>query len=153
MVGSFGCCVLMVILGFSIRVEAWGLGRVGVDMTILAAGTCMIIMAVTQTKWRSPRFMSPLLNLGQRSYEIYLTHMFVVFGLFQPFILAGKPMRAVPALFVVVVLAAAFLGEVVARFYSEPMNQFIRKRWGDATKRTVSVAAAFQEPANPSCVR
>jgi peptidoglycan/LPS O-acetylase OafA/YrhL len=142
-----GGFLLVAILGFSIQVEAWGLGRVGVDMTILAAGTCMIIMAATQTKWRSPGFMNPLLNLGQRSYEIYLTHMFVVFGLFQLFVLAGKPMRAVPALFVVVVLAAAFLGEAVARFYSEPMNQFIRKRWGHAVKRTVPVTAALHEPA------
>jgi peptidoglycan/LPS O-acetylase OafA/YrhL len=55
--------------------------------------------------------------------------MFVVFGLFQLFILAGKPIRAAPALFIVVVAAASLLGAVVARFYSEPMNRFIRQRW------------------------
>ncbi len=80
--------------------------------------------------------MKPLLNLGQRSYEVYLTHMFVVFGLFQLFVLAGKPMSAVPALFLAVIFLAGLLGEVVARFYSEPMNQFMRQRYsqpqGDA---------------------
>jgi peptidoglycan/LPS O-acetylase OafA/YrhL len=131
-----GSALLILILGFSIRVEAWGLGRSGLDMTILAVGTCLVIAAVTQTKWRSPRFMKPLLNLGQRSYEVYLTHMFIVFGLFQLFVLAGKPMSAVPALFLAVIFLAGLLGEVVARFYSEPMNQFIRQRYsqleGDA---------------------
>lgn len=73
--------------------------------------------------------MNPLLNLGQRSYEVYLTHMFVVFGAFQLFVLAGKPMIAVPALFLVVVFVATFLGELVARFYSEPVNQLIRERY------------------------
>jgi peptidoglycan/LPS O-acetylase OafA/YrhL len=131
-----GSALLILILGFSIRVEAWGLARSGLDMTILAVGTCMVIAVVTQTKWRSPRFMNPLLNLGQRSYEVYLTHMFIVFGLFQLFVLAGKPMSAVPALFLAVIFLAGLLGEVVARFYSEPMNQFIRQRYsqpeGDA---------------------
>ena len=131
-----GSALLILILGFSIRVEAWGLARSGLDMTILAVGTCMVIAVVTQTKWRSPRLMNPLLNLGQRSYEVYLTHMFIVFGLFQLFVLAGKPMSAVPALFLAVIFLAGLLGEVVARFYSEPMNQFIRQRYsqpeGDA---------------------
>jgi peptidoglycan/LPS O-acetylase OafA/YrhL len=131
-----GSALLILILGFSIRVEAWGLARSGLDMTILAVGTCMVIAVVTQTKWRSPQFMKPLLNLGQRSYEVYLTHMFIVFGLFQLFVLAGKPMSAVPALFLAVIFLAGLLGEVVARFYSEPMNQFMRQRYsqpeGDA---------------------
>jgi peptidoglycan/LPS O-acetylase OafA/YrhL len=131
-----GSALLILILGFSIRVEAWGLARSGLDMTILAVGTCMVIAVVTQTKWRSPRLMNPLLNLGQRSYEVYLTHMFIVFGLFQLFVLAGKPMSAVPALFLAVIFLAGLLGEMVARFYSEPMNQFIRQRYsqpeGDA---------------------
>ncbi|MGB6387087.1 MAG: acyltransferase [Terriglobales bacterium] len=126
---SFGAALLILILGFSIRVETWGLARSGLDMTILAVGTCMVIAAVTQANWRSPRFMNPLLNLGQRSYEVYLTHMFVVFGAFQLFVLAGKPMIAVPALFLVVVFVATFLGELVARFYSEPVNQLIRERY------------------------
>ena len=131
-----GSALLILILGFSIRVEAWGLARSGLDMTMLAVGTCMVIAVVTQTKWRSPQFMKPLLNLGQRSYEVYLTHMFIVFGLFQLFVLAGKPMSAVPALFLAVIFLAGLLGEMVARFYSEPMNQFIRQRYsqpeGDA---------------------
>lgn len=133
--GSIGCALLIFILGFSIRVDRWGLAGSGLDMTILAIGTCMIIAPAAQSKWKSPRFTSPLLNLGRRSYEIYLTHMFVVFSLFQFFVLAGKPMRAVPALFVAVIFFSGLLGEGVARLYSEPMNQLIRERWGDAAGR------------------
>jgi peptidoglycan/LPS O-acetylase OafA/YrhL len=132
---GIGCALLILILGFSVRLERWGLADSGLDMTILAIGTCMIIATVAQLRWKSPRFTSPLLNLGQRSYEIYLTHMFVVFSLFQFFVLAGKPMGAVPALFAAVVFFSGFLGEGVARYYSEPMNQLIRERWGDAAGR------------------
>lgn len=138
MLGSIGTGLLILILGFSIRVETWGLARNGLNMTILAVGSCMVIAAVAQAKWKSPRFMNPLMNLGQRSYEVYLTHMFVVFGLFQIFVLARKPLIAVPTFFLVVVFIAGLLGEVVARFYSEPMNQLIRDRWGGAANRRSS---------------
>jgi peptidoglycan/LPS O-acetylase OafA/YrhL len=80
-----------------------------------------------------------LIWLGQRSYEIYLTHMFIVIGFFVLFTKLGRPLSGVPILFVAVVLVAALLGDLVARFYSQPMNRFLRKRWGDARKKLGSV--------------
>ncbi len=135
----FGTALLVFSLGFSIRAYTWGLGRNGLNMTILAVGTCMVIAAAAQTKWRSPLVLSPLLKLGQRSYEVYLTHMFVVFGFFYLFVVAGKPMKAVPALFIAVILISGLLGELVARFYSDPMNRWLRNRWGYEPKRLGSV--------------
>jgi len=140
-VGSVGTVLLIFSLCFSIRANSWGLDRNGLNMTILASGTCMVITAAAQTEWRSARFFSPFLLLGKRSYEVYLTHMFVVFGLFNFFVMVGKPMKAVPALFIAVILLAAILGELVARFYSEPMNRWLRKRWGDGPERLGSVEA------------
>ena len=107
---GFGAAILVFSLCFSIRAYSWGLGRNGLNMTILAVGACMVIAVAAQTQWRSPRILGPLLTLGQRSYEVYLTHMFVVFGLFQIFVVAGKPMRAVPALFIVVILVSGLSG-------------------------------------------
>jgi peptidoglycan/LPS O-acetylase OafA/YrhL len=146
MLGGFGTGLLIISLGFSIRTETWGLDRNGLNMTILAVGACMVIATVAQAKWKSPRVMNPLLKLGQRSYEVYLTHMFVVFGLFQLFVIAGKPMSAVLALFIVVVVIAVLLGKVVARFYSEPMNRLIRERWG-AIANPFSRSRAISEDA------
>lgn len=128
--GTLGTGLLIFCLCLSIRAEALGLGRTGLDMTILAVGTCMVIAAAATTEWRSPRVLSPLLRLGQHSYEVYLTHMFVVFLLFRFFLAVGKRMSLVPALFVVVIVIAGLSGEVVARFYSEPLNRLIRERWG-----------------------
>jgi peptidoglycan/LPS O-acetylase OafA/YrhL len=99
----------------------------------------MIIAIAAQTQWRSPPIISPLLQLGQRSYEIYLTHTFVVFAFFQLLLTAGKPMRAVPALFITAILISGALGAAVARLYSEPINRFLRKRWGDGPSRLGSV--------------
>ncbi len=136
---GIGTTVLVFSLGFSLKVDSWGLASNGLDMTILAAGTCMLIAVAAQTRWRSPRFLGPLLKLGQRSYEVYLSHMFLVLALFQIFIAIGKPMSVVPALFLSVILLSGFLGEFIARFYSEPANRLLRERWGDGASRLGSV--------------
>jgi peptidoglycan/LPS O-acetylase OafA/YrhL len=139
-VGSIGAAILTFMLGFSVQAYRWGLGRFGLDMTILALGTCMFVAASAQAEWSSPRVLSPFLKIGQYSYEVYLTHMFVVFALFDAFVSFGKPMRLVPVLFVTVVLVASVLGGAVAGFYSEPMNRLLRNRGERGPNELISVS-------------
>ena len=146
MVGSWGAAFLIFILGFSVRAYTWGLGRIGLDMTILALGACMVIAVVAQTQWSAPRILTPLLKAGRRSYEIYLTHVFVVLGIFNIFVAANKPMKAVSALFIIVIVVAVVLGELVARCYSEPMNRWLRERWGDGSRSLGSVIESDKTP-------
>lgn len=143
--GVTGMALFTFILAFSIRAYQW-LGRSGLDMTVLALGTCMLIAIAAETKWRSPRYVAPFLILGQRSYEVYLTHMFVVFGVLHLFVWAGKPMWAVPVFFVTVIFLAGVLGTFVARFYSEPLNRSLRERWGDGPERLGSVIDSPEGP-------
>jgi len=145
--GGFGTALFVFSLGFSVRAYAWGLGRNGLNMTVLAVGTCMIIAVAAQTRWQAPHLFTPLLRLGQRSYEVYLTHVFVVLGLFELFIAANKPIKAVPALFIAVILIAGLFGALVARGYSEPMNRWLRKRWEDGPNRLGSVIEAAKTTA------
>ncbi len=143
-----GTMLMIFILCFSIQADRWGLGRSGLDMTVLAVGTCLSIAAAAQTRWRAPRVAMPLLKLGQGSYEVYLTHMFVVFALFGLFLRAGKPMWAVPVLFLAVILLSGVLGALIARYCSEPMNRLLRKRWGDGPDRlgsAIQVSATASE--------
>jgi peptidoglycan/LPS O-acetylase OafA/YrhL len=102
----------------------------------------MVTTAAAQARPRGAAVIRPLIWLGQRSYEIYLTHMFVVIGFFVLFTKLGRPLNGVPILFVAVVLAAALLGDLVARSYSEPMNRLLRKRWGETSNKFGSVIEA-----------
>jgi peptidoglycan/LPS O-acetylase OafA/YrhL len=68
-------------------------------------------------------------RLGRLSYEVYLTHIFVVLSVFHLFLIVNKPVRAVPAMFLVVLMLSGVLGAVVSRSYSEPMNSWLRRRW------------------------
>jgi peptidoglycan/LPS O-acetylase OafA/YrhL len=125
--GGGGTVIVACSLIFSWQAYVGWPGRTGLNMTILGVGTCMFIAATAQTRWRSPRVLAPLLKIGQYSYEVYLTHMFVVFGFFGLFLQAGARMPLVPVLFVATILVAGFTGAAVSGLYSEPMNRFLRR--------------------------
>ena len=124
-----GSLTIATCLVFSWQFSSAWLGRAGLDMTLLGLGSCIVIAASAQTLWRSPRLLFPLVRIGRYSYEVYLTHMFVVFALFSLFVNEGKRMGFVPVLFVATILIAALVGAAVARWYSEPMNRRLRSRY------------------------
>jgi peptidoglycan/LPS O-acetylase OafA/YrhL len=130
-----GMLLMAFILGSPYHVFHWGLTHDGMDMSILAVGTCLVIVSAAQGQWRSPRLLFPLLRLGQRSYEVYLTHMFMVFAFFDVFVQIGKPMKGISILFLTVIVIAGLIGEFVARFYSEPLNRKLRHYGGDGADK------------------
>jgi peptidoglycan/LPS O-acetylase OafA/YrhL len=137
--GAAGGALLVFCLCFSRTAYAWIPERTGLYMSIVGVGASLAIAAAAQTGWRSPRVLAPLLLAGQRSYEIYLTHMFVVVALAAAFAATGGAMWAVPVFFLSVIVISSLLGEAVGRFYSEPMNRWLRGRWGDGERRMGSV--------------
>ncbi|HZD75580.1 MAG TPA: acyltransferase [Acidobacteriaceae bacterium] len=141
LLGGMGGALLVFCLLFSRTAYAWIPERTGLYMSLVSVGAAMLIAVAAQTGWRSPRAFAPLLRAGQRSYEIYLTHIFVVVALDAAFVAAGAAMRAVPLFFLGVLVIAGLLGEAVARFYSEPMNRWLRWRWHDGAREMGSVLA------------
>lgn len=131
-----------VMLAFLLVINVPVLVNTGLDMSLLAIGTCLVVAASEQSGWRSPALLRPLVGLGQRSYETYLTHMFVVFTLFQLFLSLGKPPFGVPLLFATVILIAGIVGALTARLYSEPLNRQLRSRWQQAPRRLASAVPA-----------
>lgn len=140
--GLAGIAVLAFFLGVKIPV----LVHTGLDMSIIAIGTCLAIAASEQSGWKSPLALRPLVELGRRSYETYLTHMFVVFAVFELFLSLGKPSYAVPLLFAAVILAAGILGALTARLYSEPLNRQLRSRWQRARSGVAAALSAESVP-------
>ncbi len=78
--GVLGGALLVFCLGFSRTAYAWIPERTGLYMSAIGVGASMLIAVAAQTGWRGPRVLAPLLLAGQRSYEMYLTHMFLVVG-------------------------------------------------------------------------
>ena len=105
-----------------------GLGKSGLLMTMVGVGACLVIAAAAMSGWRAPRVLAPVLQMGQRSYEIYLTHMFVVVGAFAVFDAWGKPLWAAWWIFAAVIVIATLLGWVVSVGFSEPVNRWLRRK-------------------------
>jgi peptidoglycan/LPS O-acetylase OafA/YrhL len=139
LLGGLGGALLAFCLAFSRTAYAWIPERTGLYMSIVGIGASLLIAVAAQTGWRSPRVFAPLLRAGQRSYEIYLTHMFAVVALDAVFVATGAVMWAVPIFFIGVLVVAGLLGEAVGRLYSEPMNRWLRGRWHDGARQMGSV--------------
>ncbi len=73
-----------------------------------------------------------LRSFGRLSYEIYLTHMFVVFGLVGVFRAMGEDMRNGFWWYVPAALLCWALGALVARYFSDPCERALRRRWSVA---------------------
>jgi peptidoglycan/LPS O-acetylase OafA/YrhL len=123
-----GAALLVFSFGFSIEAYKMGLGRNGLLMSVVGLGACLVIAAAVQSKWKAPWVLAPVLQMGQRSYEIYLTHMFVVIAAFAVFAAWGKPLGAAWWVFAAVIVVASLLGWVVSVGFSEPMNRWLRRR-------------------------
>lgn len=130
--------VLFALVGLRI-VRAPLITQTGLDMTVIALGTCLVMIAAAQTQWKAPWVLKPLIQLGQRSYEVYLTHVFVVFAFFGIFMSYGHPAGAVLPLFLLTTLVAAIAGDLVGRYFSEPVNRALRRRWGEGPRQLGSV--------------
>ena len=126
-----GLALVIAMLGFSGFPFLFPLGATGLEETILAFGTCLVIIAAAHTQWRCPVVLRPLRRMGQRSYEVYLTHMFVVFAFLHLFFALNKPTWFVPLYFLLSIVVATLLGDFVARFNSDRMNGFLRQQWGE----------------------
>jgi len=101
------------------------LGRTNLDGTVLPLGVCLVMIAtVIRGSRGGGRLLAPVRWFGRHSYEVYLTHEFLVLlGVIAFLRWHGSH----PGLWVVgITLATAPLGWVFARWFSEPMNQWLR---------------------------
>jgi len=106
------------------------LGKSGTDDTLLALGTCLVILPVALRGAQGRWWSAPVRWFGRHSYEVYLSHEFVVIlgidWIFARWFPHGAS-RAVIAGFVMgMVTMTAPLGWALAKWFSEPMNRWLR---------------------------
>ncbi|HEY0264210.1 MAG TPA: acyltransferase [Granulicella sp.] len=100
------------------------LGRSGTDVTILGLGVCLIMLGSVLRRKRGSRWTAPLRWLGRYSYEIYLSHVFVVIAVISLFLTVRR--GPLIAWVMASVLLSAALGCLLSRFFSEPANRLLR---------------------------
>ena len=121
-----GITLMLLVLCAKPWARAIHLYQTGLDFTALALGTALLLIPISaanrQGRWPS----APLRWLGRNSYEIYLTHMFVLMFGIQFFLARGWRSRQAPLYGLLELVLCALLGAAVARWYSEPLNRRLR---------------------------
>jgi peptidoglycan/LPS O-acetylase OafA/YrhL len=99
-------------------------------MLVLTLSALCLVLATTHRRsrggWSSMRGLGWLRSFGRLSYEIYLTHMFVVYAIVRVFKATGSEIGAGYLWYVPAVLFSWLLGMLVARFVSIPSDQALR---------------------------
>src|SRR5262249_35901124 len=121
------------------------LDKFGLDVTILNVGVALLIIGLQQRfeKGIHPGrlWTAPLRWFGRNSYEVYLTHMLVVWPLMRIFFNTHRSINGAPIWFVGITLLTGVLGWIVARFYSEPVNRALRAPSLQSAKATAQAVA------------
>lgn len=153
--GAMLCIFIDILRGPASRL---GLYKIGLDVTTLEIGTALLLIAlqlrfdlqpagrdsaqddrrsrslfarISKALWRATAFLR---WYGQNSYEVYLTHMLVVWPVVILFLRFHQSINMAPLGFLAATGLAGLLGYAVARFYSEPLNRRIRTRFGGNPK-------------------
>jgi peptidoglycan/LPS O-acetylase OafA/YrhL len=107
------------------------IGRTGLDGTVLALGTCLVIVSTVLMRTIGSPFTAPIRWFGRHSYEVYLTHEFVVVWGTQ---LHTKLQAGPLAIWVIAILVfCAPLGAIAAKYFSEPLNRKLRQHGASKT--------------------
>jgi len=130
-----GLAMMLLVIAFRSTTNAIGLVATGLYITVLEAGTALVLLAIAGgvgERWSARGVFAALGFVGRRSYEIYLTHMFVVFSTVAVFKAMNADLAFVGVWYAAAAIVSIALGDAVARGFSFPMNRAIRRWWAEA---------------------
>lgn len=121
-----GLALMLLVTVFRRQCGQLGLYKHGLDVTVLALGTALLLMAIAQGARPGTWWTAPLRWFGRNSYEVYLTHCFIVLVFTQLFAAAGSKFMWAPLWYAAILGLSGGLGACVAKYYSEPLNRKLR---------------------------
>lgn len=138
LVGAVG---VIAVLGFEDHLWHW-FGN-GTILLLTFSAICLVLAF----HWSATFGMPPRLiglgwmcSFGRLSYEIYLTHMFVVIAMLRIFRSTSASIWWGVLWYAPTIAACWMLGWAVARYFSGPSDRGIRRRLIEAQPRTPSIA-------------
>ena len=109
----------------------WHLLRDGYMLLLALSAVCLLLTCEQRLRrgdWRPWRVLDWLRSWGRLSYEIYLSHMFVVFVVVRLFKFAGGDLRSGFLWYLLTLPLCWLLGALVERWLSLPCERWLRAR-------------------------
>jgi peptidoglycan/LPS O-acetylase OafA/YrhL len=163
-----GITLILLITVFRGTAARFALYKVGLDVTALQVGAALLLIALQQSfearatldhsllrssvrtrsaaVWRSLgsalfRSTAFLRWFGRNSYEVYLTHMLVVWPMVGLFFHFHQSLNTAVLWFFAITAFTGIAGHVLARGYSDPLNRRLRLGLWQATPKSAVAAA------------
>jgi peptidoglycan/LPS O-acetylase OafA/YrhL len=164
-----GIALILLITVFRGTAARFALYKVGLDVTALQVGSALLLIALQQSfAARATLDQSPLLRssvrtrsaimlrslgsalfrstgflcwFGRNSYEVYLTHMLVVWPMVGLFFHFHQSLNTAVQWFFAITAFTGIAGHVLARSYSDPLNRRLRRGLWQATPKSAVAAA------------
>ena len=111
-------------------------------MLVLTLSAGVLLIGLHRDTSTAPRGTFWLISMGRLSYEIYLTHMFVVFAGVAIYHAIDADPRFGFLWYAPLVLICWVLGAVLAQAWSIPLDRALRARWLGSSKMALSNSRA-----------
>lgn len=126
---SIGSFLFLLIFIFRHIAYELDLTKMNINVTLLEIGVGLILIVMQEWYSRQNRhgasWLNPIRFFGRNSYEIYLTHMFII-------LLATRIVfYSTTDIFIgyaAILILCAIVGYIVSTYFSEPMNSALRKK-------------------------
>jgi peptidoglycan/LPS O-acetylase OafA/YrhL len=152
---ALGLAAVLLIVVFRKTTRLLGIPATGTNLTVLGAGMASMLFAMGSGTGKTAfaRGTGLLRAIGSCSYEIYLTHMFVVFGFFIALraVMGEKvpPQWFYPAGYAVILVLSVAVGNAISRGFSAPVNRALRTWLGRHVPFTLPASAGGVPPPPP----
>ena len=127
------------VLLFRSIVREIGLTEIGLNITLLSLGIGMLLIFINRKPTLQPirtrKAFNWLHTMGQYSYEIYLTHSFaVIIGsrIYKHY--QFEPEWLIP-FGLAILLVSYFMGKFAFEYFSNPLNNWLRKKWHERSTK------------------
>lgn len=127
---TIGLTTFFLVFLFRKQVYELGLTQIGINVTLLEIGIGLILIWCHHfyllQKNIGRKITAVFRFYGKNSYEIYLTHMFVVLFMVEIFSHLALSENIVPLWYLIILITSAVLGDLIARYFSEPLNNLLK---------------------------
>lgn len=122
-----GLSLFTLVFFFGTTTYALGITSLGLNVSLLDISIAMILIVTHHYNRMFFNFLNPIQWFGKNSYEIYLSHSFIMVGFKNMVNYFNISNHYNILLYIIALLLSGLLGELIARYFSIPLNQVLRR--------------------------